>query len=53
MVFIFHGVVGGHGLNVARGPHRQLLAYLRQHQADIWVAPMVEVATYIRQGQAR
>jgi len=52
LVFLFHGVGGGHGLNVARGPHRQLLAYLRQHQADIWVAPMVEVATYIRQGQA-
>lgn len=51
VVFLFHGVGGGHGLNVASGPHHQLLRYLQQHQRDIWVAPMVEVAEFIRSGK--
>ncbi|UOQ77113.1 polysaccharide deacetylase family protein [Hymenobacter sp. 5516J-16] len=44
LVFLFHGVGGGHGLNVELAAHRQLLRYLQAHEQDIWVAPMVEVA---------
>ncbi|MBX0289824.1 polysaccharide deacetylase family protein [Hymenobacter sp. HSC-4F20] len=48
LVFLFHGVGGGHGLNVELKAHRQLLRYLKAHEKDIWVAPMVEVAEKIR-----
>ncbi|WP_151088144.1 polysaccharide deacetylase family protein [Hymenobacter baengnokdamensis] len=48
LVFLFHGVGGGHGLNVSLPAHRQLLRYLQANQKDIWVAPMVEVAEKIK-----
>lgn len=51
LVFLFHGVGGGHGLNVALPAHRQLLRYLKAHEKDIWVAPLVEVAEKLRVGQ--
>ena len=48
LVFLFHGVGGGHSLNVDAAAHRQLLRYLKAHERDIYVAPMVEVAERIR-----
>ncbi|GGF09717.1 polysaccharide deacetylase family protein [Hymenobacter cavernae] len=48
VVFLFHGVGGGHSLNVDLKAHRQLLRYLKAHEKDIWVAPMVEVAEKIK-----
>jgi len=48
VVFLFHGVGGGHNINVALEDHRQLIRYLKEHEGDIWVAPMVDVAQYIR-----
>ncbi|WP_375416732.1 polysaccharide deacetylase family protein [uncultured Hymenobacter sp.] len=51
LVFLFHGVGGGHSLNVDLAAHRQLLRYLKAHEQEIWVAPMVEVAEKIRSRQ--
>ncbi|TGE28740.1 polysaccharide deacetylase family protein [Hymenobacter metallicola] len=51
LVFLFHGVGGGHGLNVDAKAHRQLLRYLKAHEKQIWVAPMVEVAQKISAAQ--
>jgi len=51
LVFLFHGVGGGHNINVGLHEHSELLHFIKDHQADIWVAPMVEVAEYIRQHQ--
>ncbi|NML64646.1 polysaccharide deacetylase family protein [Hymenobacter sp. RP-2-7] len=48
LVFLFHGVGGGHSLNVSLGAHRQLLRYLKAHERDLYIAPMVEVAGRIR-----
>ncbi|WP_139922176.1 polysaccharide deacetylase family protein [Hymenobacter sp. DG01] len=53
LVFLFHGVGGGHSLNVDLKAHRQLLRYLKAHEQDIWVAPMVDVAAKIRATQQR
>lgn len=47
LVFLFHGVGGGHSLNVGLSEHSQLLHYLKQEENKIWIAPMVEVAEYI------
>jgi hypothetical protein len=51
VVFLFHGVGGGHGLNVSLPAHSELLHYLKQHEKDLWIAPMVQVARYIQQHQ--
>lgn len=51
LVFLFHGVGGGHPLNVDLQAHRQLLRYLKAHEKDIWVATMVDVAARIKATQ--
>ena len=53
LVFLFHGVGGEHSLNVSLPAHRQLLLYLKQKEKDIWIAPMVEVAEYIKKYQSQ
>ncbi len=52
LVILFHGVGGGNSLNVLLPEHRRFLQYLKQQQKDIWVAPMLEVAEYIKQYQS-
>ena len=49
LVILFHGVGGGHGLDVSLDAHRKLLRYIKSQQQDIWVAPMLQVAQYIQQ----
>jgi sialate O-acetylesterase len=51
LVFLFHGVGGGHSLNVSRGEHSKLIHYLKENERDIWIAPMVDVARFIRKEQ--
>ncbi len=53
LVFLFHGVGGEHSLNVDKAAHSQLLHYLKQNQKEIWVAPMLNVAEYIKENQAK
>lgn len=51
LVFLFHGVGGGHSLNVALPEHNKLIRYLQQHTDDIWVAPFIDIARYARERQ--
>ena len=51
LVFLFHGVGGGHNINVNSSAHSQLLHYLKKHEGEIWIAPMVQVADYIKKNQ--
>jgi peptidoglycan/xylan/chitin deacetylase (PgdA/CDA1 family) len=53
IVFLFHGVGGEHGLNVEAQEHLKLLEYLKTREDDVWVAPLVEVAKYIKQEQQK
>jgi sialate O-acetylesterase len=48
LVFLFHGVGGGHNINVGLREHSELLHFIKENEKDIWVAPMVEVAGYIK-----
>ena len=48
LVFLFHGVGGGHSLNVALPEHAKLIRYLKQNEGDIWVAPFIDVANYAK-----
>jgi len=52
LVILFHGVGGGNGLDVSLPNHRQFLAYLKQHQKDIWIPTMLEAAEYINRQQS-
>ena len=53
LVILFHGVGGGNGLDVSLPAHREFLNYIKQNEQDIWVAPMVEVADYVKDWQNR
>jgi peptidoglycan/xylan/chitin deacetylase (PgdA/CDA1 family) len=53
LVFLFHGVGGEHSLNVSLEAHSKLLRFLKQNQKDIWVAPMIDVAEYIKKYQSK
>ncbi|MBN8668668.1 MAG: polysaccharide deacetylase family protein [Chitinophagales bacterium] len=53
LVILFHGVGGGNGLDVSLPDHRQFLQYLKDHEKDIYIAPMVDVAKHIRSWQTR
>ena len=53
LVFLFHGVGGGHNINVGLAEHSKLLHYLKQNEKSIWVAPMVDIAQKIKEQQAR
>ena len=51
LVFMFHGVGGEHNINVSTEAHSQLVHYLKQHENEIWVAPMVDVAKFVKAKQ--
>lgn len=53
LVILFHGVGGGNALNVETNEHRLFLQYLQQHERDCWIAPMIEVAEYIKKYQSK
>ncbi|MGM0376898.1 MAG: polysaccharide deacetylase family protein [Bacteroidota bacterium] len=49
LVFLFHGVGGGHSLNVSANAHRELIEYLANRKDEIWVAPLVKIAARNKQ----
>lgn len=49
VVFLFHGVGGEHSLNISLNDHRKLLHFLKQNEKDIWIAPFVDIAEYVRE----
>ncbi|GAB4022910.1 polysaccharide deacetylase family protein [Spirosoma migulaei] len=53
LVFLFHGVGGGHSLNVALAEHNKLVRYLKQNASTIWVAPFMDVANYTKVHQSK
>ena len=48
LVFLFHGVGGGHSLNVSSEAHRQLVWYLKENEKDIYIDTMLGVAENIK-----
>jgi len=51
LVFLFHGIGGEHALNVSSQAHYELLQFLKQHQSEIWNAPLIDVAKFIKSKQ--
>lgn len=48
LVFLFHGVGGGHPLDVKREDHQQLLSYLHKKRKQLWVPTVIELAQFIK-----
>jgi sialate O-acetylesterase len=48
LVFLFHGVGGEHNINVSLQAHSGLLHFLKENEKDIWIAPMIDVAKFIK-----
>jgi len=46
-IFMFHSVGGGY-LNVSSEAHRELLAYLRSNEKEIWTDTFIKVMKYIK-----
>jgi peptidoglycan/xylan/chitin deacetylase (PgdA/CDA1 family) len=53
LVILFHGVGGGNSLNVSIPAHREFLQFLKKNEKDIWIAPMLDVAEFIKTRQGR
>jgi hypothetical protein len=53
LVFLFHGVGGEHDLNVSLTAHQMLLQFLKQHEKEIWVATLLEVADHVINHQSK
>jgi peptidoglycan-N-acetylglucosamine deacetylase len=53
LVFLFHGVGGGHNLNVGLSEHSKLLHFIKENEKNIWVAPMAEVAEFVQASQSK
>lgn len=51
LVFLFHGVGGGHGINVSQEAHDELVKYLKAHENEIWVTTMKEAVKNINANQ--
>ncbi len=51
LVILFHGVGGGNSLNVSISAHREFLIFLKKNQKDILIAPMINIADFIRSSQ--
>lgn len=47
LILVFHGVGGGH-LKVESTEHEKLLKYLKEHEEEIWVAPVIDVVEYLK-----
>lgn len=48
LVFLFHGVGGEHGLNVAKEEHSKLLHYLKENEKEIYIDTMLNMAEHIK-----
>ncbi|MDB5141027.1 MAG: Polysaccharide deacetylase [Mucilaginibacter sp.] len=47
-IFMFHGI-GGDYISTPAASHRQLLAYLKKHKKEIWIATFQQAMDYISQ----
>jgi peptidoglycan/xylan/chitin deacetylase (PgdA/CDA1 family) len=52
-VFVFHGVGGGHSIDVPREAHQQLLAWLTENRQTVWTDTFKLVMTHVVAEQKR
>ncbi|WP_116106902.1 sialate O-acetylesterase [Lewinella sp. IMCC34191] len=49
ITLLFHGVGGGHGINVSGEAHRELIEYLYQDQDEVWVTTLRDAVRQMTQ----
>ena len=52
VTILFHGVGGGHNINVSNEAHRKLIEYLYRDQDEVWVTTLREMAEHLRAQRA-
>jgi peptidoglycan/xylan/chitin deacetylase (PgdA/CDA1 family) len=52
-VFCFHGIGGGHSIQVSREPHQKLLAWLGANRKTVWTDTFRNVMTHVIAEQKR
>jgi hypothetical protein len=52
-VFMFHGVGGGHSINISREAHQQLLAWLAANRQTVWTDTFRAVMAHVTAEQKR
>ncbi len=48
IVFLFHGVGGGAPYSISTEGHSRFVHYLKQHESEMWIAPLVDVVKFIK-----
>lgn len=48
LVFLFHGVEKGSPLSTSYAIHKELVEYIESKESDIWIAPMVDIANFVK-----
>jgi len=51
LVFLFHGVGGGHALNVSLDAHSALLHFLKENENNIWITTMIDAGNFVKKMQ--
>mgnify|MGYP002276727316 CR=1 FL=1 len=49
LVILFHGVGGGHNLNVDLDKHNAFLEYLKENQQDFWVTTLIVASKHAKE----
>jgi hypothetical protein len=52
-VFMFHGVGGGHDIDIAREAHRELVGWLAAQRGTVWTDTFGRVMTHVLAEQKR
>lgn len=54
LVVLFHGVGGGHSINVDLQKHNAFLSYLKEHAPEFWVTTLLDASKYsVQQAQTK
>ncbi len=53
LVLLFHGVGGGHNLNVPLDQHNDFLKYLKDNESDFWVTTLIEASKHSMQQKGK
>ena len=48
VTILFHGVGGGHDINVPEAAHRELVEYLYRKQDDLWITTLLDGSRHLR-----
>src|SRR5688572_23288610 len=49
LVVLFHGVGGGHSIDVDLKKHRAFLQYLKRHQDEYWITTLLDASRHVQQ----